>query len=164
MTSIAASTSSPTSWDRSKPVSLPADFYAAKAEDGGHARWLAADASGTPLVPDNRPDNVWGRITLPSGETVTIYNKGGTESENPLDIDWTIDGEAARADAIMAKYGGVLEIADTADPDAPTFVPDGATLLSRIMESPTLVQRMLGSGESQLLPDDPLLKTGDQSY
>lgn len=124
MTSIAASISSPASWDRSKPINLPANFYSAKAADGGHARGLAAEANGTPLISDNRPDNVWGRITLPSGEAVTIYNKGGTESENPLDIDWTIDGEAARADAIMAKYGGVLEIADTADPDAPTFITD----------------------------------------
>ena len=113
-------------------------------------------------MPDNRPDNVWGKITLPSGEIVTIYNKGGTESESALDIDWSIDGEAPRADAIMAKYGGVLEIADTADPNAPKFTPDGAILLSRIMESPTLVQRMLGSSDSQFLPDDPLLQTGDR--
>lgn len=32
--------------------------------------------SGVPLIPDNRPDNVWGKLTLPKGDTATIYNKG----------------------------------------------------------------------------------------
>lgn len=154
MTSISGATLSPVVWDRSKTLALPEDFATSEPADSAYSRWRQAEADGVPLIPDNRPDNVWGKITLPSGEVVTIYNKGGTESENPLDIDWNIDGEAARAEAIMAKYGGTLEIADTADPDAPKPGSDVAALLSNILDNPVLSERMLGAAQYQLVPDE----------
>jgi len=158
MTSISGAANPPVVWDRSKPLKLPDDFYQPESADSGYARFLQSELSGIPLIPDNRPDNVWGKISLPNGDTATIYNKGGVETDHTmLDIDWSIDGEAARADAIIAKYGGVLEIADTADPNASRTVSvDAATLLSNILDSPILVERMLSVPEYQLLPDDLL--------
>lgn len=51
---------------------------------------------------------VWGTINI-NGNIVTIDENGATESPIWLDIDWDIDGAQARADAIMQKYGGILQ-------------------------------------------------------
>jgi hypothetical protein len=156
MTSISGASHSAVVWDRSKPLKLPDDFYEPEDPTSGYARFMESVTSGVPLVADNRPDNVWGKITLSNGDTATIYNKGSVETDHTmLDIDWSLDGEANRAEAIMAKYGGTLEIAETVDPDAPMVASsDAATLLSTILDSPALVDRMLSSPEHQLLPDD----------
>lgn len=108
---------------------------------------MEAETSGIPLVSDNRPDNVWGKINLPYGDTATICNKGSVETDHTmLDIDWSLDGEAEWAEAVMAKYGGMLEIANTADLDPPRVAAsDAATLLSTILDSPALTERMLGT-------------------
>jgi hypothetical protein len=79
---------------------------------------------------------------LPDGEVVTIYNGGSVESENPLDVELPMHegSEAERAEAILARYGGTLEITDLVNSDVPmTPGTDLATLLSSILDSPALV-------------------------
>lgn len=166
MTSISGAANSPVAWDRSKPLKLPDDFYKPEDPTSGYARFMESVTSGIALVFDNRPDNVWGKVTLANGDTAIIYNKGGVETDHTmLDIDWNVDGEAARAEAIIARYGGVLEIAEAADPKAPrTAVPDAATLLSNIMDSPALVERMFGIPETQLLPEGWMSGEGPNNY
>lgn len=134
---------------------ISGDSYQPEPEDSGYAMFLESVWTGVPLIPVNRPDNVWGRISLPNGDTATIYNGGSVETDHTmLDIDWSVDGEAARAEAILASYGGILEIARIADPNAPsTAGSDAATLLSSIIDSPALVERMFGIPETQLLPE-----------
>ncbi|RYD78655.1 MAG: hypothetical protein EOP84_13980, partial [Verrucomicrobiaceae bacterium] len=70
MTSISGATSSPVVWDRSKPVKLPDDFYKPESENSAYSKFLQAEETGVPLIPVNRPDNVWGKIALPDGEVV----------------------------------------------------------------------------------------------
>lgn len=159
MTSISGASLPPVAWDRSKPVKLPDGFYQPEPADSAYSRFLQAESSGAPLTPDNRPDNIWGKISLPNGDIATIYNKGSVETtRTTLDIDWTIEGEAARAEAIIAMYGGTLEIVDTADPNAPKVAPsDASTLLSTILDSPLLAERMLGVPDRPL-PEDLMLQ------
>jgi hypothetical protein len=159
MTSISGATSSPVVWDRSKPVKLPDDFYQPEPDDSAYSKFLQAQATGVPLIPVNQPDNVWGKIGLPDGEVVTIYNGGSVQSENPLDVELPMHegSEAERAEAILARYGGTLEITDIVNSDVPmTPGTDLATLLSSILDSPALVERMLKTPEYQLIREDLL--------
>jgi hypothetical protein len=81
MTSISGAAPSPVVWDRSKPPKLPDDFHQPEPADSAYSKFLQAELSGVPLIPVNRPDNVWGKIALPDGQVVTIYNGGSVESE-----------------------------------------------------------------------------------
>jgi hypothetical protein len=96
------------------------------------------------------PTPAWGKITLPGGELVTIYQGGGVASTHDLHIDWDLDGEVARSQAILAKYGGTLRLENP----APTATDVGAAdLLSTILDSPTLTSLMLGVSANQSLAD-----------
>jgi hypothetical protein len=106
------------------------------------------------FVPENRPDNVWGKINLPSGEIVTIYNGGGTETDHMmLDIDWELDTEAERAQAILAKYGGVLKLEEP--PAKPPEVgSDVAAFWSNVMGSDALTDHLLSAPSDRLVPEE----------
>jgi len=60
--------------------------------------------------------------------------------------------EAERAEAILARYGGALELTDIGDSGMP-MIPgaDVAMMLSSVLHSPALVERMLKAPEYQLL-------------
>jgi len=106
------------------------------------------------FVPYNRTDNVWGKITLPNGEVATIYNGGGVETETMmLDIDWELDAEAERAQAILEKYGGTLKVEEP-PPKAPEIGSDVAGFWSSVMGNSTLADRMLSTPDHRLVPDD----------
>jgi hypothetical protein len=106
------------------------------------------------LTPDNRADNVWGRINLPNGDTVTIYNKGGIETDRTmLKIDWNLDTEAERAQAILDKYGGILKVEEPPS-RAPEIGSDVAGFWSSVMGNSTLADRMLSGPDHRLVPDD----------
>lgn len=106
------------------------------------------------LIPDNRPDNVWGKISLPNGQTATIYNGGGVETESMmLDIDWSLNTEEERAEAILAKYGGVLKIQPPPE-KPPEIGADIANFWSNVIGNPALADRMLGAPDYSLVPDD----------
>ena len=157
MTPVSAAASSPALWAPSKQIKLADNFDRLEAENSAYLTFLHAEMTGVPLVPVNRPDNIWGQIALPDGEVVTIYNGGSIESENPLDVELPMheDSEAERAEAVLARYGGTLEITDLAYIDkvqAPGA--DAATLLSSMLDSPALVERMLKAPEYQMLRDD----------
>jgi len=157
MTPISGATSSPTVWDPSKPVKLPSNFDQLEAGDSAYLKFLDAEMSGVPLVPVNRLDNIWGKIALLDGDVVTIYNGGSIESDNSLDVELPMHegSEAERAEAVLARYGGTLEIADLAHSNkikAPGA--DIATLLSSMLDSPALVERMLKAPEYQMLRED----------
>jgi hypothetical protein len=106
------------------------------------------------FVPENRPDNVWGKVTLPNGAVATIYNGGGVETESMmLDIDWNLQTEEERAQAILDRYGGVLKIEEPPE-KAPEVGSDIAGFWSSVMGNPALADRMLGASDHRLVPDD----------
>lgn len=157
MTSISGAANSPMVWDRSTPVRLPDDFDRTEPEDSAYSRFLQAEVTGVPLVPVNRPDNIWGKIALPNGEVVTIYNGGSIESENSLDVELPMHegSEAERAEAVLARYGGTLEITDLAHSYKVKAPGAGVvTLLSSMLDSPALVERLLKAPQYQMLRED----------
>ncbi|WP_137156371.1 hypothetical protein [Rhizobium sp. FKL33] len=111
------------------------------------ARKALAEAEPTP---------VWGKITLPSGELVTVYEGGGVQSENELDIDWDLNDEISRTQAILAKYGGELKLESAST----TTDMSASDLLSTILDSPALSARMLGVSGNQSLADALLADDG----
>jgi hypothetical protein len=135
--------------DDAKPVSYgPVPVWTdAEQEDGPPAG----------LIPNNGEENVWGRISLPNGEVATIYNGGGVETESMmLDIDWSLQTEEERSNAILARYGGVLKIKEPPE-KPPEIGSDVAGFWSSVMGNPALADRMLGAADHRLVPDDLFL-------
>lgn len=142
-------------WDASKAWTAPADAQPSSyATENIFEKLQQLDDEQAKLTSDNSPDNVWGKITLPDGEVVTIYNGGSVESQSQLDIDWDSDGEALRARAIVERYGGTLEVAEPSNSSDPTAGMDIAGLWSSIMGSPTLSERMFSAPDYRIVPDE----------
>lgn len=132
------------SFPDAKPVSyVPEDYFDEKP---------AVDPAT--LVPNNGEENVWGRITLLNGEVATIYNGGGVETESMmLNIDWNLQTEEERTQAILDRYGGMLKINEPPE-KAAEIGSDVAGFWSNVMGSPALADRMLGASDPRLVPDD----------
>lgn len=111
-------------------------------------------------IPENRPDNIWGKVTLTNGEVAIIYNGGSVETETMMfDIDWNLQGEQARAQALIDRYGGVLKLQE--QPEKPPEIgTDMAAFWSKVMDSPALADRLLGPVDRSLMPDENLPDAG----
>jgi hypothetical protein len=124
------------------------------AEEYGYARWLRMVEEGT-FIADNRLDNVWGTLTLNDGQVVTIYNGGGVESQNALNVELPseVGCEVERALTILAAYGGTLEIADTATSTPAEIATDISNWLADVLNIPSLAARLSSEFDQSLVPD-----------
>jgi hypothetical protein len=82
--------------------------------------------------------------------------------KNALDVDLPMHegSEIERAQAILARYGGTLEVTVPDGLKQSDLGSDVATLWSNIMDSPALAERLLSTPDYRLVPDDLLSQDG----
>ena len=97
---------------------------------------------------------VWGTINI-GGNIITIDENGGTESPMWLDIDWNIDGAQARADAIMQKYGGILQKgADAEIVNYDNIKSDFTEFWGKVLGDKELFSKFFDGSQIAETPDD----------